>query len=219
MLEEVTSNDIKAYNGQHQHKYTQAPRRSLDKFCGTARAILADEDTHNLIGEQFAEQETERSGCHRASNGHPQCFQHTVVGTRTVVVSHDGLHTLREAHNHHRKEEGHTVGDAVGTDREVAAIYAERIVDKDYHHAGTRHNHKGRHTHGDDVLDNIPMEAERLATETQEARLVGEVNPLHHNSQQLSNDRSPRRASDTPFEPKDKDSIENGVEYDGYSLM
>ena len=153
MLEEVTRHNVKSHDRQHSNQDTQTLYRRIDKSRSIARAILAHKHSDNLMGEYLTYEESERSGSHRPPHRKPHSLQGAVILTGTIVISHNGLHTLREAQHDHSEEERHTIGNTVGSDREVATISLQRCIDEDNHHAGTRLNHKRSHTDGCNALD------------------------------------------------------------------
>ena len=211
-LEEITHHNRESHNREGQQDKPQTTSRLLDKSCGITRSVLAHKDSYHLVGEQFADDKSHNRSERGPADGHIESLAHAVVFACAVVVADNWLHTLRQTQHNHREDEGHTIHNAIGSDGRIAAILLQYIVDHDNHHAGADVNRKGGHSDTDDILDNLPTEAEDAVTESQKTAGRREMHNLNDEWHQLRNHSSPRRARYAPLESENKQSVERAID-------
>ena len=153
------------------------------------------------MGQQLAQQESERGDAGRADDGEFEHVHQTVVLPCAEIVACDGLHPLVEPHDDHHEEEGQPVDDTVGPDHQVAAVLFEPLVDEDDDEAGRHVHQKGRHADGQNLLDDPLARPVDSPVEMQQFARIGEQPELPDERDHLRQHRGDRCAADAQPKP------------------
>ena len=141
-----------------------------------------------------------------------QDLEHTVKLARPVVVACYGLHCLVESHNHHHNQESYAVDYAVSTNCNIAAIFEQTPVDKQYHKACCGVHETGRQTYGKHILYQVSAQTVGAALKMYELTFIGELKALPCECQNLRYDGSYCRPLDSPMEHHYKQVVQKCVE-------
>ena len=165
-LEKVGNDHLAADDEEDGHGNAESPGRQPNEF------LIVRKERNGGTREEHAHDEARVSYDKRTFNGKVQHLQYAVVLFRAVVVAGNRLHALVEAHDDHQEKENQPVHDAVGADRQVAAIALELVVDENHHEArGYVHQERCK-ADRKRALRDAPVEAEVLARQVQELPFV-----------------------------------------------
>ena len=208
-LEEVADDNLRPY--QREHQYADAHTTRGDSY---QLVVIGKHGGHGMR-EEFADKEPARSDAHAREDAQLQCSPHAVHLQRTEVVTHDGLHAHRKSQYNHDVKREQPVDDAIRTNRHVAPVPLQRIVDDDDNDAGTHVHQKRRHADGEDTQDDALPQLPEVGAEAHEAVLVHEVLHHPHHADELRNDRCHCRPAYAPSEVEDEDGGEDDVAHYG----
>ena len=125
ILEEATSDNLEAHKGEDKHGDTKALGYDICHSLSRGTSTRIDEELRHLTWEEVAYEEGDSRNARSANDGIPEHFDNTIVLAGTIVIAHDRLHTLIEAHGDHHKEQKHAVHNAIGAHVGVADITFE----------------------------------------------------------------------------------------------
>ena len=136
-LEEVACHNLETHNGGEQ---TDNPHTPACQFC---ECWVTGEEYHNVLREEHADDEVHNHDDGGKDDGFPQHLIHTVRLLGTKVETSNRLHALTDAQHHHDSQEGGTVHNTIGCNRQVPSMLCQSLVDENDHQTGTQLHGKG----------------------------------------------------------------------------
>lgn len=192
--------------GEDHRQYAHGMRRYLNEFG------IFGEEAHHHLGTYHAEAKTNKADSHSTHDGRFVGCYRTAELTRTIVVSHNGLHALIDTLRHHDEDEDNAIADAIGRHVVVATVFFESVVDEQYHQTGAKVDEEWRTTDAENRFDNLATEVEYASAETQICVLAEEVAQDDAESHGLRTESSDGSTSNAQTHHEDEEIVEDSID-------
>ena len=117
--------------------------------------MVGGKHTYKYAREQFADQKSGGRNTTSCDNTQSQCPFYAVVVLCSVVISGNRLHSHGNSHHDHHEQHLYPVKNAECSDRKVAAVSQQAVVDENHDTAGTYVHYEGRHAYAKDVQNDL----------------------------------------------------------------
>lgn len=209
-LEVVACHNLEAHERIEREHETHAGLGDADQ-----RLVLREQAGQNAR-HGFHAEETERRNGGGHLDGEEQRLPHAVHTGRAEIIAHDGLHGVAQAEREHDEQDGVAVDDAVGAYREVAAVGIEAVVEDDVDDAGGRVHQKGRQAYRNDILHDMPLDADIPPMQPDIRLGAQEIAHREIRAHEHGDNRGPGRAADAHAEAENEQRVEHEVAAHAY---